>query len=106
MDVTASVFICYTAGIFIIALKAYGATHDPKGFLLSNRDLPSWRAALSAGASDMSGWLLMGLPGLAFVAPQEATFLALGLAIGTWLNWKFVAAPLREHTITYQDALT
>lgn len=106
MGTTASVFICYTASIFIIAIKAYGVTHDRKGFLLSNRELPSWRAALSAGASDMSGWLLMGLPGLAFVASDEAAYLALGLAIGTWLNWKFVAARLRENTIAYHDALT
>ena len=106
MDVTSIVFVGYTCGIFVIALHAFTATHDAAGFLLANRQLPSWRAALSAGASDMSGWLLLGLPGLAFIAHQRAIWLALGLAIGTYLNWKFIAAPLREKSITHNDALT
>ena len=106
MDLKILVFACYTVGIFLIAFKAFRTTHDPAGFLLADRELPGWRAALSAGASDMSGWLLLGLPGLAFVAYQEAFYLALGLTVGTWFNWKFIAAPLRKETIAYDNALT
>src|SRR5690606_15248503 len=60
----------------------------------------------SAQASDMSGWLLMGLPGLAYVAGFDAVWLALGLTIGTWLNWRFIAAKLRTRTERLADSLT
>ena len=106
MNLTLIVFVCYIGGIFFIAIRAFQVTRDPAGFLLANRELASWRAALSAGASDMSGWLLLGLPGLAFVAHTQAIWMALGLAAGTWLNWKFIAAPLREKSIAHNDALT
>ncbi|HEY8518895.1 MAG TPA: sodium/proline symporter PutP, partial [Gammaproteobacteria bacterium] len=55
---------------------------------------------------DMSGWLLMGLPGLAYLAGFDAVWLALGLAIGTWLNWRFIAAKLRTRTERLADSLT
>ena len=106
MNPTTAVFLCYTGVIFFIAIKAFQVTRDPAGFLLANRELNSWRAALSAGASDMSGWLLLGLPGLAFIAHAEALWMALGLATGTWLNWKFIAKPLREKSVAHHDALT
>ena len=106
MSPTIAVFLCYTGVIFFIAIKAFQVTRDPAGFLLANRELNSWRSALSAGASDMSGWLLLGLPGLAFIAHLEALWMAIGLATGTWLNWKFIARPLREKSVAHHDALT
>jgi sodium/proline symporter len=62
--------------------------------------------ALSASASDMSGWLLLGLPGYAYLAGLEAFWLAFGLLIGTWLNWRLVAARLRLASQAAGDALT
>ena len=62
--------------------------------------------ALSAGASDMSGWLLMGLPGALFLSGISEAWIAIGLTVGSWCNWKFVAARLRSFTANASDALT
>ncbi|MCU7797986.1 MAG: sodium/proline symporter PutP, partial [Candidatus Thiodiazotropha sp. (ex Myrtea spinifera)] len=62
--------------------------------------------ALSASASDMSGWLLLGLPGYAYAAGLESIWLAVGLLLGTWLNWRLVAAPLRSASERAGNALT
>lgn len=70
------------------------------------RTLGPWPAALSAGASDMSGWLLLGLPGYAYVAGIESLWLAGGLLLGTWLNWLICAKRLRTYSITTDNALT
>lgn len=74
---------------FIYAKKSNRSTEE---YFLGGRSLGPWLTALSAEASDMSGYLLMGLPGLAyFCGANEAVWTAIGLAIGTYLNWKFVA---------------
>jgi len=99
-------FIAYLLVVGAIGLAAYRRTHDSADFILGRRRLSYWISALSAGASDMSGWLLLGLPGLAYVAGGEALFLALGLFVGTYLNWRFIARPLRVYTERYGDALT
>ena len=61
---------------------------------------------MSAQASDMSGWLLMGLPGAAYLSGISASWIAIGLAIGTYLNWLLVAKPLRQYTKIADDAIT
>ena len=76
-------------------------------FFLGGRKVGPWMTALSAEASDMSGWLLMGLPGLAYLGGmKEAFWTALGLVIGTYLNWLIVAKPLRKCTIAFGDSIT
>ncbi len=100
------IFVIYTAVIFFIAFRAYTKTHDHADYLLANRNLPGWLAALSAGASDMSGWLLLGLPGLAYVAHQEAFWIALGLGCGTYFNWRLVAPRLHTQSMRHSDSLT
>src|SRR5699024_643866 len=63
-------------------------------------------AALSAGASDMSGWLMMGLPGALYATGLIESWIAIGLTIGTWLNWKIVAPRLRVYSEITEDAIT
>ena len=66
-----------------------------QSYMLGGRKIGPWVSAMSAEASDMSGWMLMGLPGYAYVAGVSAFWIAVGLALGTWLNWRFVAQRLR-----------
>ncbi|MGM7375317.1 sodium:solute symporter family transporter, partial [Acinetobacter baumannii] len=70
------------------------------------RSLGSFVTALSAGASDMSGWLLMGLPGAIYLSGLSEAWIAIGLIIGAWLNWLLVAGRLRVHTENQNNALT
>jgi sodium/proline symporter len=91
-------FIVYLIGMMAIGYYAYKRTSQ-LGRLRARRPLhrPDHRA-LSAGASDMSGWLLLGLPGYALAAGFESTWIAVGLLAGTWLNWLFVAQRLRIYS--------
>ncbi len=98
--------VAYMAICLLLGFIAYRRTRTLGDFILGGRKLGSWVTALSAQASDMSGWLLMGLPGLAYLAGLDAAWLALGLAIGTWANWRFVAARLRTRTERLADSLT
>ena len=75
-------------------------------YFLGNRKLGAWVTSLSAEASDMSGWMLMGVPGFAYLAGLNAGWIAVGIAIGTWANWHFVAARLRKYTELADNALT
>ena len=78
-----------------------------KDYFLGGRSMGPFVTAMSAQASDMSGWLLMGLPGLAYLGGmKEAFWTALGLVIGTYLNWLIVAKPLRKCTIAFGDSVT
>lgn len=104
--ITAGVFVAYTLVILLVAFFAYAKTHKKADFLIANRGLSAWSAALSAGASDMSGWLLLGLPGLAYVSQMEAGWLAIGLAIGTIANWRFITGPLQRRSAIGSAALT
>jgi sodium/proline symporter len=80
---------------------------NPEEYFLANRGFGPWVAALSAEASDMSGWLLMGLPGVAyFTGYGEAFWTALGLFIGTWINWAVVAKRLRAYSEIADNAIT
>jgi sodium/proline symporter len=104
--VIAVAFFIYLVAIGVIGGLAYRRTRDLADFVLGGRRLGRWVAALSAGASDMSGWLLLGLPGLAYLSGLEAGWLALGLALGTWANWRFVAKRLRIFSQQADNALT
>lgn len=104
--VLALTFLAYFAAVLVIGWYAYRRTTDLKDFILGGRRLGSGVAALSAGASDMSGWLLLGLPGLAYTAGLGSLWLAGGLLLGTYLNWRLLAARLRVLSAAYGDALT
>ncbi len=99
-------FLLYLVMIFVIGLVAWRNTHSLSDFILGGRRLGAWATAISAGASDMSGWLLLGLPGYAFLAGFEAIWIAIGLFIGTCLNWYLVAPRLRINTELLNNALT
>ncbi|PVZ72209.1 sodium/proline symporter PutP [Pelagibaculum spongiae] len=101
-----STFIVYLIGMLAIGYVAWKRTSNASDYFLGGRTLGPWPAALSAGASDMSGWLLLGLPGYAYASGVEALWLAAGLLIGTWMNWLFVARRLNSYSITAGDALT
>ncbi|MGE4407892.1 sodium:solute symporter family transporter, partial [Pseudomonas sp.] len=99
-------FVIYIAAMILIGFIAYRATKNFSDYILGGRSLGSFVTALSAGASDMSGWLLMGLPGAIFVAGLSESWIAIGLIVGAWLNWLFVAGRLRVHTEHNHNALT
>ena len=99
-------FLVYLLLMLGIGYFAWRQTHTLSDFVLGGRRLGSWVAALSASASDMSGWLLLGLPGYAYLSGLESLWLAGGLWIGTWLNWRFLAARLRVASEQAGNALT
>lgn len=105
-SVIITTFAVYMALCLLLGLLAWRRTRSLADYLLGGRSLGSWVTAFGAQASDMSGWLLMGLPGLAYAAGFDAVWLATGLAAGTWLNWRYVAAPLRQATERAGNALT
>ena len=99
-------FVAYIAALLLIGWLGYRHTHGLADYILGGRRIGRWVAALSAGASDMSGWLLLGLPGYAYAAGMESAWLVLGLLVGTYLNWRLVASRLREYSEAADDALT
>ncbi|MDH3401761.1 MAG: sodium:proline symporter, partial [Chromatiales bacterium] len=99
-------FLAYLIAVIVIGIIAWRRTSSLRDYILGGRSLGKWVTALSAQASDMSGWLLLGLPGYAYLAGLESIWLLLGLLVGTYLNWKFVAERLRHATERYGDALT
>lgn len=96
----------YLAAMLAIGYFAYKRTNNIDDYMLAGRGLKPGVAALSAGASDMSGWLLMGLPGAIYLNGLIEAWIAIGLTIGAWLNWKFVAPRLRSYTAVAQNAIT
>ncbi|MCG7497909.1 sodium/proline symporter PutP [Vibrio sp. Of7-15] len=99
-------FIAYLIMMLAIGVYAYKRTSNSTDYFLGGRNLGPWPAALSAGASDMSGWLLLGLPGYAYAAGLESLWLAGGLLLGTWANWLICAKRLRTYSITTDNSLT
>ena len=104
-------FIVYIAGMLFIGYMAYRSTNNFDDYILGGRRMGSFVTALSAGASDMSGWLLMGLPGVVFFSGISESWIAIGLCIGAWLNWRIVAGRLRlqtevNHALTLPDYFT
>jgi sodium/proline symporter len=102
--VTLGGYFVLMIGIGIYAWRKSAA--DAQGYMLGGRDLGPAVTALSAGASDMSGWLLMGLPGAVFVSGLSAAWIAIGLLIGAWANYHLVAPRLRTFTELANDAIT
>ncbi|MEM7664832.1 MAG: sodium/proline symporter PutP [Pseudomonadota bacterium] len=95
--------------VLMIAIGLYAwrkSTADSEGYLLAGRNLPPSVAALSAGASDMSGWLLLGLPGALYAAGLVEAWIGIGLFAGAVVNWIVVAPRLRQQTEEYDNALT
>ncbi|MDA7085992.1 sodium/proline symporter PutP [Pseudomonas sp. SA3-5] len=99
-------FVVYLIGMLIIGFAAYRLTDDLSDYVLGGRRLGPGVAALSAGASDMSGWLLLGLPGAMYASGMNQVWIAVGLTIGAYLNWQFVARRLRVYTEVARDSIT
>ncbi|MBE6636820.1 MAG: sodium/proline symporter PutP [Ruminococcaceae bacterium] len=100
--------IIYMAAVVLIGfLYAKRANKNSEQYFLGGRSLGPWVTAMSAEASDMSGWLLMGLPGVAYwCGLADAAWTAIGLAIGTYLNWLIVSRRLRRYSVRVDNAIT
>ena len=99
-------FIAYMGIMIVIGAKSMKKTNSSEDYFLGGRGLGGWVAALSAQASDMSGWLLMGLPGAVYMLGTGQVWIAVGLLIGTVLNWLLVSTKLRRYTIKAGNSLT
>ncbi len=105
------VFGIYLSGMLGIGWYFYKKNKNQTDYFLGGRNLNFWVTSMSAQASDMSGWLLMGLPGTAFLLTKdnklgEAVWTAAGLAIGTYLNWLFLAKRLRNYSEKAGNSIT
>lgn len=96
----------YLAAMLFIGWYAYRKTADLSDYMLGGRGLGPAVAALSAGASDMSGWLLLGLPGAIYLGGLVEVWIAIGLTVGAFLNWFFVAPRLRIYSFITSDSIT
>ncbi|MEF2919006.1 MAG: sodium/proline symporter PutP [Acutalibacteraceae bacterium] len=101
-----SAFAIYMVIMIVIGAISSKGTENNEDYFLGGRNLGGWTAALSAQASDMSGWLLMGLPGSVYLAGTGEIWIAVGLLLGTILNWYIVSARLRKYTIVAGNSLT
>ncbi|MBU1658051.1 sodium/proline symporter PutP [bacterium] len=99
-------FVAYMSMMVGIGFYFYFKTDDLSDFVLGGRSLGPGVTALSAGASDMSGWLLLGLPGMMYAQGVVGSWIAVGLIIGAYINWHYVAKPLRVYTHHLGDAIT
>ncbi len=99
-------FGVYLIIVLLIGLAAYYSTKSFDDYILGGRSLGPFVTAMSAGASDMSGWLLMGLPGAVFLSGMSEAWIAIGLTVGAYFNWLLVAGRLRVHTEHNNNALT
>lgn len=99
-------FSVYIIGMIAIGLFAFRATKNFGDYILGGRKIGSFVTALSAGASDMSGWLLMGLPGAVFLFGISQSWIAIGLVIGAYFNWLLIAGRLRVFTEINHNSLT
>ncbi|MCS5710888.1 sodium/proline symporter PutP [Candidatus Berkiella aquae] len=99
-------FTSYLFLVVMVAVVAYRITRNLSDFVLGGRQLGGPVAALSAGASDMSAWLLLGLPGAVFVFGLNQIWLPIGLTLGAFVSWRFIAKPLRVFSELANDSLT
>ena len=99
-------FVSYLVLVALIGYLAYKFTNNLSDFVLGGRSLNGPVAALSAGASDMSAWLLMGLPGAVYLSGLTKIWLPIGLCIGAYVSWRVVAPRLRIYTEVANDSLT
>ena len=105
MLISMVLYMCVVIGIGVYFAKR--ANQNSDNYYLGGRSLGPWVAAFSAEASDMSGWLLMGLPGLAYwCGLADAFWTAIGLAIGTYINWLLVAKRLRRYSHVAGNSIT
>lgn len=105
MFITMCIYILIVVGIGVYFSKK--SNQNSENFFIGGRSLGPWVAAMSAEASDMSGWLLMGLPGVAYwCGIADAFWTAIGLAIGTYLNWLIVSKRLRKYSYVAGNAIT
>jgi len=98
--------IVYLLAMAAIGYWSYKQTDQYDDYVLGGRGLHPFVAALSAGASDMSGWLLMGLPGALFLSGMSELWMAIGLLVGCWANWKWVAPRLRSYSEIAANSIT
>lgn len=96
----------YLVGMLLIGYYSYKKTSDLNDYMLGGRGLGPAVTALSAGASDMSGWMLMGLPGAMYASGISSLWLAIGLTIGAYLNYIIIAPRLRTYTEVANDSIT
>ncbi len=101
-----SAFAVYLLLMIVIGIFSMKKTNSTEDYFLGGRGLNGWVAALSAQASDMSGWLLMGLPGSIYAMGTGQAWIAIGLFLGTVANWLFISKRLRRYTIVANNSLT
>ncbi len=107
IQILISMVVYMTAVIGIGIYFAKKANQSSEQYFLGGRSLGPWVTAMSAEASDMSGWLLMGLPGVAYwCGLADAAWTAIGLAVGTYLNWLIVSKRLRRYSIRANNSIT
>ena len=99
-------FLVYLAGMLLIGYYAWRSTKNFDDYILGGRRRRPTTTALAAGASDMSGWLMMGPPGAMYLNGLSEAWIGLGLVAGAYLNWRYVAGPLRVYTERTGNALT
>lgn len=99
-------FFIYLLLILIIGIVAYRRTHNLNDYILGGRKLGPLVTALSVGASDMSGWLLLGLPGAIYLSGLSEIWIGVGLLIGAYCNWLFVSRRLRVYSEHALNSLT
>jgi sodium/proline symporter len=98
--------VIYFGILITIGLVTFKKDVDMEGYALGGRALGPWVTSMSAEASDMSGWMLMGLPGYAYMAGISALWIAIGLILGTWINWIVTAKRLRIFTQVMNNSIT
>ncbi len=99
-------FAIYLLGMIVVGALYMKQNSSSEDYFLGGRNLNGFMAALSAQASDMSGWLLMGLPGAIYAFGTGQAWIAIGLFIGTVCNWMFISGRLRKYTIVANNSLT
>lgn len=97
--------------LYLLLMMAIGIYYSRRQknlsqYILGDRQLGPWLTSMSAEASDMSGWMLMGLPGFAYLNGLSAIWTSIGLIAGTWLNWYFISKRLRNYTEVANNSLT
>ncbi|MGP9722478.1 sodium/proline symporter PutP [Corynebacterium sp. AOP40-9SA-29] len=96
----------YLVIMLLIGYAAYRKTTGHEDYMVGGRALPPWVAALSSGASDSSGWIMMGLPGAVYLGGLVEAWIAVGLGIGVYVNWKVIAPRLRAYSQVSKNSIT